>query len=169
MASSSFPLHTQHPPGLGITTLLLFAGELSEEAGEVWRGQPFAESEGLAPVRRGRVLLAEDDPLVASLVERLLDEAGYEVVAARHGVEALRLALQGGPDLLVTDVRMPVMDGWELSRQLHERWPDLPVIFISGYDIELAHGTSRPGRGAFLRKPFEPEELLRQVTRLLRR
>lgn len=115
------------------------------------------------------MLLAEDDPLVASLVERLLDEAGYEVVAARHGVEALRLALQGSPDLLVTDVRMPVMDGWELSRQLHERWPDLPVIFISGYDIELAHGTSRPGRGAFLRKPFEPEELLRQVTRLLRR
>jgi two-component system, cell cycle sensor histidine kinase and response regulator CckA len=117
--------------------------------------------------RLGRVLVAEDDPLVATLVERVLAEAGYEVVTAHHGEEALRVAFRGEVDLLVTDVRMPVMDGWELSRQLRERWPDLPVLYISGYDIELSQGARRRGSGAFLRKPFDPNELLQQVARLL--
>ena len=105
--------------------------------------------------------------MVAALVERLLDEHGYEVITARHGEEALRVALRGPVDLLVTDVRMPVMDGWELSRRLRERWPDLPVLYISGYDVELSQGARRRGSGAFLRKPFDPDELLRQVARLL--
>jgi FixJ family two-component response regulator len=68
---------------------------------------------------------------------------------------------------LVTDVRMPVMDGWELSSRLRERWPDLPVLYISGYDIELSQGAKRRASGAFLRKPFDLDELLRQVGRLL--
>ena len=105
--------------------------------------------------------------MVASLVERLLAEHGYEVVTAPDGEEALRVALRSGVDLLVTDVRMPVMDGWELSHRLRERWPDLPILFISGYDIELAQGAKRRGSGAFLRKPFDPDELLKQVARLL--
>ena len=105
--------------------------------------------------------------MVAALVERLLAERGYQVVTARHGEEALRVALRGQVDLLVTDVRMPIMDGWELSRRLRERWPDLPVLYISGYDIELSQGAKRRGSGAFLRKPFDPDELLRQVTQLL--
>jgi CheY-like chemotaxis protein len=115
------------------------------------------------------VLVAEDDPLVSSLVERLLVEQGYEVRTARHGEEALRIALRASSefDLVVTDVRMPVMDGWELSRRLHERWPRLPTLYISGYDVELTRGTQRDAREAFLRKPFDADELLRYVTRLL--
>jgi two-component system cell cycle sensor histidine kinase/response regulator CckA len=107
--------------------------------------------------------------MVSSLVERLLAEQGHQVHTACHGEEALRVALQGPVDLLVTDVRMPVMDGWELSRRLRERWPDLPVLFISGYDVELTHavGARRRGAGAFLRKPFDPDDLVRQVTLLL--
>jgi two-component system, cell cycle sensor histidine kinase and response regulator CckA len=64
---------------------------------------------------------------------------------------------------------MPVMDGWELSRRLRERWPDLPVLFISGYDVELtrAAGGRHHAEGAFLRKPFDPDELIRQVMLLL--
>lgn len=106
--------------------------------------------------------------MVCSLIERLLAEQGYEVHTGRHGEEALRLALHGPVDLLVTDVRMPVMDGWELSRRLRERWPELPVLFVSGYDVELTHTTgARRHAGAFLRKPFDPDELIRQVTLLL--
>ena len=106
--------------------------------------------------------------MVSSLVERVLAEQGHQVDTAHHGEEALRLALHGRVDLLVTDVRMPVMDGWELSRRLRERWPELPVLFISGYDIELTQALgSRRGLGAFLRKPFDPDDLVRQVTLLL--
>jgi CheY-like chemotaxis protein len=161
------PREFSHPPEFGISTLLLLTGERSDEA-EHWTADPFPEPHSsFLPDRR--ILVAEDDPLVSSLVERLLAEQGYQIDTARHGEEALRLALHGPVDLLVTDVRMPVMDGWELSRRLRERWPDLPVLFISGYDIELtqALGPQRRGPGAFLRKPFEPDELVRQVTLLL--
>ena len=113
------------------------------------------------------ILIAEDDTMVMSLLHRLLAEQGYQVRVAQHGVEALRLAGQGPLDLLVTDVRMPMMDGWELSRRLRERWPALPVLFISGYDVELTGGGTRRGPGAFLRKPFDPDELVRQVALLL--
>ena len=153
---------------LGITTLLLLTSELSHDASEPWRAHPSPEPEGPEAAQR-HILLAEDDPMVSGLVERLLAEQGHQVRTARHGEEALRLALRGSVDLLVTDIRMPVMDGWELSRRLRERWPDLPVLFISGYDVELTQGAFRRGAGAFLRKPFDPDELVRQVTRLLER
>lgn len=116
------------------------------------------------------MLVAEDDPLVSTLIERLLAEEGYEVRTARHGEEALRMALRsGGFDLVVTDVRMPVMDGWELGRTLRERWPGLPVLYISGYDVELTRGhRADQGPAAFLRKPFDARDLVSSVARLLR-
>lgn len=160
------PLFSPRIVGVRIPASLVTSGALWDEAIEPWRHDPSPEPVRPEPARR-RVLVAEDDPMVSVLVERLLAEQGYEVQAARHGEEALRLALRGPLDLLVTDVRMPVMDGWELSRRLRERWPDLPILFISGYDIELTQGARRRGQGAFLRKPFEPDELVRQVARLL--
>lgn len=116
------------------------------------------------------MLVAEDDPLVSSLIERLLAEEGYEVRTARHGEEALRVALRGGElDLVVTDVRMPIMDGWELGRTLRERWPGLPVLYISGYDVELTRSRrgTEEGPQAFLRKPFDSRDLVSCVARLL--
>jgi two-component system, cell cycle sensor histidine kinase and response regulator CckA len=112
--------------------------------------------------------VAEDDPVVLAFIERLLADAGHEVVGAPHGAEALRLALAGQVDLLITDVRMPIMDGWELSARLRRQRPDLPVLFVSGYDMELSrHAGDRHEAGAFLRKPFDPDELIRLVGRLL--
>ena len=67
-------------------------------------------------------------------------------------------------DLVVTDVRMPQMDGWQLGRRVREEWPGLPVLYISGYDVHQ----SAPGPHAFLRKPFEADDLLRRVAELLR-
>ena len=164
----SSPTHRDPPARESpIGTLLYLTGDLSDEVLEPWRPEPSEDAEVGPSPRRGRVLVAEDDPMVAALVERLLAEYGYEVVTARHGEEAMRIAHRSPVDLLVTDVRMPVMDGWELSRRLRERWPNLPVLFISGYDLELAHGAKPRGSGAFLRKPFDPDELLRQVGRLL--
>jgi CheY-like chemotaxis protein len=104
------------------------------------------------------------------MLQRLLRDAGFEVRTAKHGDEALGLALRasGEFDLVVTDVRMPVMDGWELGRRLRERWPRLPVLYISGYDVELTRGGPRSGQPeAFLRKPFDADELVRHVASLL--
>ncbi len=153
-----------------IPALLLLLGE-TFEAGESWHAGPSPEFESRSPPpAHPRVLVAEDDPLVSSLIQRILVERGYDVLTARHGQEALRIALRESAcfDLVITDVRMPVMGGWELGRMLRERWPDLPVLYISGYDVELAQGAPRTGAPeAFLRKPFDSADLVRHVARLL--
>lgn len=156
-------------PESPITAVLLLASDFADIS-EPWRAEPGPEPEGDPAPQRRRVLVAEDDPVVRTMLQRLLQEAGFEVRTARHGDEALGLALRGSGafDLVVTDVRMPVMDGWELGRRLRERWPDLPLLFISGYDVELAAASRRSGpRQALLRKPFDLDELIREVGRLL--
>ena len=148
---------------------LLFAGNLAG-SGEPWRPHPAPQDDSRPAPSSRRVLVAEDDPVVRTLLQRLLRDAGFEVRTARHGDEALGMALRasGQFDLVVTDVRMPVMDGLELARRLRERWPALPVLYISGYDVELSSGSRRGGpRQSLLRKPFDLDELLREVTRLL--
>lgn len=115
------------------------------------------------------MLVADDDPNIRGIIARQLAEEGYEVVLARHGGEALD-HVRGGQlfDLLITDIRMPEMGGWELSRRLRERWPTLPVLYISGFDVELTRNAAlAPTAGAFLRKPFDLDELSRLVARLL--
>jgi two-component system cell cycle sensor histidine kinase/response regulator CckA len=173
LVTSIVPLQfiaSPRPVGVVIPTLFLLTDE-SPDLSEPWRPEPVPEPEpSPAPLARRRVLVAEDDPMVRGVIERLLAEEGYEVRTARHGDDALRLALRGSGafDLVVTDVRMPVMDGWELGRRLRERWPRLPVLYISGYDVELTHGGPRSGQPeAFLRKPFDADELVRHVASLL--
>ncbi|HUR93286.1 MAG TPA: response regulator [Gemmatimonadales bacterium] len=149
--------------------LLLLEDRSLAEPDEPWRRAPSPDPSPFPDPGRPRVLIAEDDPVVRSLIVRLLEEDGYTVVSARHGAEALETALATESiDLLITDVRMPVMDGWELGRQLRRRWPALPVLYISGFDDELTRGSgAASARGAFLRKPFDLAELSRQVARLL--
>ena len=162
-----YPLSAGPEPS--ITAVLLLASDFAD-IHEPWRPEPEFEPESVPTPQRRRVLVAEDDPVVRTMLQRLLQEAGFEVRTARHGDEALGLALRGSGafDLVVTDVRMPVMDGWELGRRLRERWPNLPLLFISGYDVELATVSRRSGsRQALLRKPFDLDELIREVGRLL--
>jgi two-component system, cell cycle sensor histidine kinase and response regulator CckA len=149
-------------------TMLLLAAD--SDAAESWLPAPAHEETSLSGGGRRRVLVAEDDDIVRGMLERLLSELGYEVWAARHGQEALDLALQSGRpfDLVITDVRMPRMGGPELGRRLEERWPGLPVLYISGYDTESSAGAETAHRRyAFMRKPFDPDELARRVARLL--
>lgn len=154
------------PRTSNMLALLLLDGEQDAEGG--WRPEPSHEP---APLLSGtRILVAEDDAVVRGMIHRVLADEGCEVIAARHGEEALRLVLQAGPpvDLVVTDVRMPRMDGWELGRLLGDRWPELPILYISGWDSELVRGGHRAGRRqAFLRKPFDPSDLVGHIEKLL--
>jgi CheY-like chemotaxis protein len=156
-------------PEFSITAVLLLASDFPDIS-EPWQAEPEPEPEGDPVPRRRRVLVAEDDAVIRTMLQRLLQDAGFEVRTAKHGDEALGIALRGSGafDLVVTDVRMPVMDGWELARRLRERWPGLPLLFISGYDVELSAASRRTGtRQALLRKPFDLDELIREVGRLL--
>ncbi|HUR93794.1 MAG TPA: response regulator [Gemmatimonadales bacterium] len=119
----------------------------------------------------GRVLLAEDDPLVREVIVRELQIHGYEVAEAADGQEALeRLGKEpNGFDVVITDLAMPRMDGHELAQQLTEAHPRLPILLISGHPDEAVAGQPSQSPRPFLQKPFAAEELLAHLRELLRR
>ncbi|MGH7418125.1 MAG: ATP-binding protein, partial [Candidatus Rokuibacteriota bacterium] len=116
------------------------------------------------------ILVAEDEQMVRVLMRKVLEQAGYTVLLASGGAEALQLAERhAGPiHLLVTDVVMPGMNGRELARRLVERRPETNVLYISGYadDAVERHGVLDPGT-AFMQKPFSPSALARRVRDVL--
>ncbi|HEU4564878.1 MAG TPA: PAS domain S-box protein [Gemmatimonadaceae bacterium] len=113
------------------------------------------------------VLLVEDEPSVRVAARRILEMHGYRVVEAEHGLDALRRReeLGGGVDLLLTDVVMPEMGGFELASRLRARQPGLPVLLMSGYPDGA--GSAAPSGAGFIAKPFAAEALVRQVRELL--
>ncbi len=113
------------------------------------------------------ILLVDDEAAVRQLLERVLREAGYIVVAAKDGVEALQLASeQSTIDLLVTDVVMRGPKGGEVAEQLRALRPGLPVIFISTFRPSRV-GAHRHKPEFFLEKPFAPHDLLDLVREVL--
>ena len=104
-----------------------------------------------------RVLMAEDEPLAAEVIEEGLVEAGFEVLAANDGQEAFDLASNGaGFDLLLTDLRMPRLDGKELIAKLRARRPGLPVVVMTGFPPPDGAKGLQAGRGPLrlLTKPI---------------
>jgi signal transduction histidine kinase/ActR/RegA family two-component response regulator len=118
------------------------------------------------------VLLVEDDDAVRRLGERMLRSAGYRVLVARSGPDALALVEEGAADaihLLVTDVVMPGMRGSDLAERLMSRHPGLRVLFMSGYSDPTFLEHRLIARGApFLQKPFSSDALVRKVREVLR-
>ena len=183
------PFFTTKPPGqgpgLGLSTVY---GIVKQSEGYVWiesqpqRGArvrvflPETEAEVKAPVepelsgRPIRILLAEDDEAVRTVVRRILEREGFQVMEASNGAEALGVARQGHFDAIVTDVVMPEMSGHEMVRALREEALDLPVLFISGHtDDQVARAGIAEGGYAFLAKPFTREALLNKVREILAR
>jgi CheY-like chemotaxis protein len=126
-----------------------------------------------APAAGGheRILLVEDEPALRELGEELLAEAGYEVVTASAGDEALKAcAAEGRIDLMLTDVVLPRMGGQALLQEARRLRPGLKVVFMSGYtDRVIADQGLLPEGATFLEKPFTPEALLRTVREMLDR
>jgi CheY-like chemotaxis protein len=115
------------------------------------------------------VLLVEVEDGERELISSVLGLRDYKVVQDTNGKDALRVSeALSRVDLLITDVVMPEMGGGELARQLRERYPNLRVLFISGYTSStiIHHGVVNPGT-AFLQKPFSPQSLATKVRELL--
>jgi PAS domain S-box-containing protein len=125
-----------------------------------------------APRGSGEVILvAEDEPEVRRMAERILDKGGFEVVSSERGSKALEICRDTGRkiDLLLTDVVMPDMLGTELAEHAREVRPGLPVVFMSGYSHEVLAPKSMLGddHSAFLEKPFSSAALLQSIDDLL--
>jgi PAS domain S-box-containing protein len=117
-----------------------------------------------------RILLVEDDPHVRRAAIRALEAGGFRVLVAKDGLSALQVAsaADGELDLVISDVVMPGLDGGGLAAELSARWPDLPILFVSGYpdDAISDHGVLREGV-EFLAKPFTGEELIARTRKVL--
>jgi len=175
--------------GLGLSTVF---GIVKQSDGHIWvqselgRGTTFevylprVEESGNViqraaqtspPPGRETVLLVEDEQMVRAAARRILERHGYCVLEASHGREALALCEEQGAtiDLMITDVVMPHMSGYELARQLAARRPQLKVIYVSGYSDSTAaeHGAVDAESMTFIQKPFAPDTLLRKVRELL--
>ena len=108
----------------------------------------------------GIVLLVEDEDMVRAVAERALTRQGYTVLTAANGEEALDILDERGPvDLLVSDVVMPAMDGPTMVRAARGKFPDIPVLFMSGYAEEQLRRSIDLDRVAFLPKPFSVQQL----------
>ena len=116
------------------------------------------------------LLLVEDEEIVRSLIREILESHGYRVLEARQGSEALRTAAEHPAPihLVLTDVIMPGLSGWELANRLASMRPEIKVLYTSGYtDNAIARHEVLAPRTAFLQKPFTLEVLLHKVRELL--
>ena len=115
------------------------------------------------------VLLVEDEERLRAILARALREAGYRVIVAASGTEALELGAEAVEQtaILVTDLVMPGLDGRAAAEALRRRHPSLPVLFVSGYAEEDAHPGELDAATGFLSKPFAPATLLARVRGLL--
>jgi CheY-like chemotaxis protein len=113
------------------------------------------------------ILLADDEPSVRTYIRNLLIREGYEILEADDGLAALELAEGHAIDLLVTDVRMPRMNGVELARSLARKLPGTPVLFISGYPLDIEPERSHHVACGFVPKPFTRTALLDAIKKCL--
>jgi CheY-like chemotaxis protein len=124
-------------------------------------------------MRNAFILIAEDEPVVRDYIGKILRKEGFRLLEAIDGIDALEQLDKSRDqvDLLVTDIRMPRMDGISLAHSIEERYPRTPVIYMSGYPFDLREERIRHPTlpCAFLAKPFSRVDLVDAVRKCLER
>lgn len=119
---------------------------------------------------REHIMVIDDDEKITSMLRRGLAFEGYSVVTASNGAEGLKMMLQTEPNLIILDVMMPQIDGWEVVRRVRESGSEVPILMLTAKD-DISDRVKGLDLGAddYLVKPFALEELLARVRVLLRR
>jgi DNA-binding NtrC family response regulator len=138
-----------------------------------FKSQPRAANAGASPPRPvdeslaasvPHLLIVDDEDLICCELKQLLVQSGYSVSTRGDATGALEELEKEHVDLVVTDVRLPGMSGVELTKQIIERWPDVPVIVITGYsEIDIAVEVLKLGVSDFIRKPFGPAAIQESI------
>ncbi len=126
--------------------------------------------ESPAQGRPPRVLIVDDEPNIVISIDFLLRQAGYETRVAHSGEDALRLFQEEPPDLVVLDIMLPGMDGFDVCQWIreHPEWDDVKIMMLTakGRDVEVSKGFAL-GADAYITKPFSTRHFIDEVRRLL--
>lgn len=118
-----------------------------------------------------QILVIDDEPSIRFLLEKMLEREGYAVITAADGEEGMKLFQESSFDLVITDIIMPEKEGIEIIMEIKKKYPDIPVIAISGGGFNSPQSylniARAAGAAAVLEKPVEKETLLSQVQNLL--
>lgn len=117
-----------------------------------------------------KILIVDDEPNIVISLEFLMEQSGYEVAIARNGEEALEKIASFEPDLVLLDIMLPLLNGFEVCQRIREnpQWNRTKVIMLSakGREIDVSKGIAL-GADAYVTKPFSTKDLIAQVQRLL--
>ena len=117
-----------------------------------------------------KILLVEDNELNRDMLSRRLIRNGFEVAIAVDGQQGVAMATSETPDLILMDISLPVIDGWEATRRLKsdERTRHIPIVALTGHALaHYAEGARQAGCDAFVTKPCLPDDLVVEVRRML--
>src|SRR3989339_1895435 len=117
-----------------------------------------------------KILIADDEQSIVVPLEFLMEQKGYEVVAAYNGEEAIEKIISFNPDLILLDIMLPIIDGFEVCQMIRSdpNWKDIKIIFVSamGREVDIAKGLAL-GADAYITKPFANTEIIEKVREVL--
>jgi CheY-like chemotaxis protein len=119
---------------------------------------------------RPRVLIVDDYPDAREMYAEYLQYSGFDVIEASNGIEAIERAADSRPNIILMDLSLPVMDGWEATRRLKadKRTTDIPIVALTGHALAgILDGAKKAGCDAFVTKPCLPEDLVKEIRRVL--
>jgi CheY-like chemotaxis protein len=115
-------------------------------------------------------MVVDDYPDAREMYSEYLEYCGFDVIQAANGMEALHRAADTNPDIILMDLSLPVMDGWEATRRLKadKRTAKIPVVALTGHALAgISEGARKAGCDAFVTKPCLPEDLVKEIRRVL--
>ena len=117
-----------------------------------------------------KILVVDDEGIILDSCRRVLEEDGLDVLLVTSADKAIAAIEDEEPSVLLMDVKMPVRDGMDLMREVKERWPDIPIIVMSGYHTkETIEEAIKIGAATFIAKPFTPDELLEALRQVIKK
>jgi DNA-binding NtrC family response regulator len=115
-----------------------------------------------------QILVVDDERIVLESCKRVLESSGFNVLLVTSADKALKAIAEKKPILILIDVKIPERNGMYLMRQVKDKWPDIPIIVMSGYYTpETVVEAEKLGAARFIAKPFTPDELLKTVRQVI--
>ncbi len=119
--------------------------------------------------KRAKILVVDDEPDILEVIEKILRDRGFEVGTAANGAVALERLAEGGYDLILSDVKMPELDGLELLQKVSLLYPEIPMVILSAFaNIQDAVVAIKLGAFDYIAKPVYPDDLLLSIDRALK-